>query len=161
MSAVFDTLYRITALGLVCGALLTIGGTGGSKEILRLGCACLMTVVLLTALRGIPIPTPDLSRYEDNVRRQVEDTQAELLQNTLAQTEADLEYRLGELAAALDLDCGFSVTCTADDRNRVTVREVEVRYQSGQRERLTELREQICTQLAITGQQLIIREALP
>lgn len=160
MSVIFDALYRITVLGLVCGALLMVGG-GGQKEILRLGCACLTVVVLLTTLQRMPVPALDLSRYEDPVRRQVEDTQAEMLGATLRQTEADLEEHLKELAAGMELNCGFSVTCIADIHNRVTVQQVEVRYQNGPRENLTGLRDLICAQLAINGQQLIIREEVP
>ena len=160
MSVIFDALYRITVLGLVCGALLMVGG-GGQKEILRLGCACLTVVVLLTTLQRMPVSALDLSRYEDPVRRQVEDTQAEMLGATLRQTEADLEEHLKELAAGMELNCGFSVTCIADTHNRVTVQQVEVRYQNGPRENLTGLRDLICAQLAINGQQLIIREEVP
>ena len=155
-----DALYRITALGLVCGGLLAVGG-GGQKEILRLGCACVTVIVLLTTLQRMPIPALDLSRYEEQAGQRVAEAQEEALLATLRQTEADLERRLEEVAADMGLLCRFSVTCAADGENRVTVRQVEVVYQSGTREKLTELRAVICSQLAIDGQQVTVREAMP
>ena len=90
MSLLFDGLHRILGLGLVCGALLTLGGSG-QKEILRLGCACLTVVVLLSMLQRTPIPAFDLSRYENIVQQRVDETQTELRRAALRETEAQLE----------------------------------------------------------------------
>lgn len=161
MSAVFDSLRRLTALGLVCGGLMAVGGIGGQKEILRLGCACLTVVVLFTTLQRMPVPTFDMSRYEEQARQRVEVAQEEAIYAILRQTEADMEQYLEGLAADMDLSCRFSVTCFVDAKSRVTVQRAEVVYQSGSRERLNELRDTICAQLAITDQQLTVREATP
>ncbi len=160
MSGIFDGLHRIVGLGLVCGALLTLGG-GGQKEILRLGCACLTVVVLLSTLQRTPIPAFDLSRYEETVQQKVDEAQAELLRAALRETEAELERWLDDSAAGMELNCRFSVLCSADSKGDVTVQQVEGIYHSGSRENLTVLKALICSQLAITQQQLIIREETP
>ena len=160
MSLLFDGLHRILGLGLVCGALLTLGGSG-QKEILRLGCACLTVVVLLSMLQRTPIPAFDLNCYENIAQQRVDETQTELRRAALRETEAQLEQRLADLAADMELQCRFSVMCSADSEGDVTVRQVECIYQSGPREGLSALRTMICSQLEITQQQLIIREETP
>lgn len=159
MSGLLTALYRLTAMGIVCGAVLTLGGSGGLREILRLGCACAMTVVLLSTLRSTRLDLPDLGRYQDTVQRQVENAQADQRDALLEQTEKELAALLEEKAAELQLDCTVSVICSVDQSDSVLVRRVEVRYHSGPREHLTALRETVCAQLAVSEEQILIREA--
>lgn len=161
MSAVLGALYKITALGLICGALLTLGSSGGQKEILRLGCSCLMVVVLLSVLQKTQLPIPELRRFEGSLQQQVEKTQEEMRKAMLRQTEAELESRLTELASGLQLDCGFTVTCAVDQNGNVTVQQVEGTYHSGPREKLNGLWEAIRSQLVVTEGQILIREVVP
>lgn len=160
MSGLLTALYRLTAMGLVCGAVLTLGGSGGLREILRLGCACAMTVVLLSALQSTRPDLPDFSRYEEVVQRQVENAQADQRDALLEQTERELAALLEMKAAELQLDCTVLVTCSVDPSDSVSVRQVEVRYHSGPREHLTALRETVCAQLAVSEEQILIREAI-
>lgn len=160
MSGLLTALYRLTAMGLVCGAVLTLGGSGGLREILRLGCACAMTVVLLSALQSTRPDLPDFSRYEEVVQRQVENAQADQRDALLEQTERELAALLEMKAAELQLDCTVLVTCSVDPRDSVSVRQVEVRYHSGPREHLTALRETVCAQLAVSEEQILIQEAI-
>lgn len=160
MSGLLTALYRLTAMGLVCGAVLTLGGSGGLREILRLGCACAMTVVLLSALQSTRPDLPDFSRYEEVVQRQVENAQADQRDALLEQTERELAALLEMKAAELQLDCTVLVTCAVDPSDSVSVRQVEVRYHSGPREHLTALRETVCAQLAVSEEQILIREAI-
>lgn len=160
MSGLLTALYRLTAMGLVCGAVLTLGGSGGLREILRLGCACAMTVVLLSVLQSTRPDLPDFSRYEEVVQRQVENAQADQRDALLEQTEGELAALLEMKAAELQLDCTVLVTCSVDPSDSVSVRQVEVRYHSGPREHLTALRETVCAQLAVSEEQILIREAI-
>lgn len=158
MSVLLGALYKITALGLVCGALLAL--CGGQKEILRLGCACAMVVLLMSIVQNTPLPLPDLSRYEGAVQQQVEDAQTENRKALLEQTKAELELWLAQQAADLQLKCSFTVTCTVDVNNNVTVKQVEGIYHSGPRENLVSLRESIRAQLSVTDGQILIREEI-
>lgn len=154
-------LYQITAIGLVCGSLLSLCGSGGQREILRLGCACLTVIVLLSALQKTELPALDLRRYEEAVRPQVDRAGQELQDATLVQTERLLAEQLEQQAAGMGLDCGFTVVCHADSANNVTVRQVECRYRGGPREDLVELRERIKGQLAVEDGQIVIQEETP
>ena len=156
MSVLLGALYKITAMGLVCGALLAL--CGGQKEILRLGCACAMVVLLLSIVQNTPLPLPDLSRYEGAVQQQVEDAQAKNRTILLEQTQAQLELWLAQQAADLQLKGSFTVNCDADANGNVTVRWVEGIYRGGPRENLVSLREMIRTQLSVTDGQILIRE---
>lgn len=156
MSVLLGALYKITAMGLVCGALLAL--CGGQKEILRLGCACAMVVMLLSIVQNTPLSLPDLSRYEGAVQQQVEDAQTENRKALLEQTQTELELWLAQQAAKLQLNCSFTVTCDADANSNVTVRQVEGIYYNGPRENLVSLREMIRTQLSVTDGQILIRE---
>ena len=157
MSGLVTALYQIAALGLVSGGLLALGG--GPKEILRLGCACVMVVAVLTAIQKTPPTLPDLRRYEQAVQPQVEQAQQAQRNTLLEQTETELAAWLEQQAENLQLECHFTVTCFADRSHSVTVQQVDGVYYSGPREHLLRLREIIREQLAVTDGQILIQEA--
>ena len=150
-------VVKLVCAGLVCAGILTLAG-GAQKELLRFGCACLMVVLLLSVLRQTQLPALDTGGYEEQVRQQVEEAQAQTRQAQLEQTQGQLAAELEKQAAGLGLTCTVEVTCTADDEGRVTVQQVRIGYHGGPREQLEPLRQQFCAQLGVTAGQIIIQE---
>lgn len=150
-------LMKLVAAGMVCAALMTLCA-GAQKELLRFGCACVMTVVLLSVVRQTPLPQLDTGVYRQQVQRQVETAQSQLRQAQLGQTEQDLAERLEEQADTWGLSCAVTVDCTADPNGAVTVRSVTVGYRSGPREKLESFRQSLCAQLALPMEQIVIQE---
>ena len=72
MTAAVWALLRLAGAGLICGGLLALAGTGSRREILRFGCACLMVILVLDLLRQTDLPEDFPSRYESQVREQVD-----------------------------------------------------------------------------------------
>lgn len=158
MSILLGALYKITAMSLVCGAMLAL--CGGQKEILRLGCACVTVILLLSIVQNTSVPLPDLSRYEGAVQQQVEDAQTKSRTALLEQTQAELELWLAQRASDQQLKCSFTVTCDADANGNVAVKQVEGIYHCGPRENLVTLRELIRSHLSVTDGQILIREEI-
>jgi hypothetical protein len=153
-------LVKLVTAGLLCAALLTLNG-GGQKELLRLGCACLTVVVLLSVLRQTELPALDTQRYQAQVQPRVEEAQEQVRQAQLEQTAEQLAAELERQAAVLGLTCNAQVDCAADREGRVTVVQVMMTYHSGSRDQLESLRQSLCAQLAIAPGQIIIQEGTP
>lgn len=158
MTGLTSALLKLLTAGSICGLLLQLGGKGPLREIMRFGCACLVVVVLLTVLRQTELSSGALSVYEGRLKVQVEETQRDVRQTILTQTQQELEKRLEQQAAAFSLDCGISVDCSADQEGLVSVEAVKIRYRSGPREKLQELRESIAVQLVIPVSNIIVTE---
>lgn len=158
MTAVALALLRLAGAGLICGGLLALGGTGSRREILRFGCACLMVILVLDLLRQADLPEAFPSRYEAQVREQVDAAQEEGRRARLEETALALSRELERQAAAMELDCAVEVDCQADETGLVTVQRVTVCYRSGPRSRLQELRQSIAAQLAVPADNITIRE---
>lgn len=150
-------LVKLIAAGLICGGLLTLC-SGGQREILRLSCACLTVILLLSLLQKAQLPSFDLTWGELQMQEQVEQAALHTRQQLLEQTARALEAQLKTQAAALDITCGVTVQCVADNAGNVTVERVTVDYQSGSRESLLHLQQAFATQLAVLPKQIIIQE---
>ena len=151
-------LIKLVAAGAVCAALLTLCN-GAQRELLRFGCSCLMMVVLLSLLRQTPLPSFDIRWYEEQVRLQVEAAQNQSLQAQLEQIGQELAGEAQRQAAVLSLQCRAQVSCIADEEGRVTVQCIKLMYDSGPREQLPVLRQQLSALLGIPSEQIIIQEA--
>ena len=150
-------VVQLVCAGLVCAGILTLAG-GAQKELLRFGCACLMVVILLSVLRQTSLPALDTQWYEEQVRQQVEEAQAQTRQAQLEQTQLPLAAELQKQAAELGLNCMVKAACTADGEGRVTMQQVKVIYHSGPRDQLELLRQRFCAQLGTAPGQIIIQE---
>ena len=158
MTGLTGALLRLVTAGVVCGILLSLGGKGPLREILRFGCACVAVMVLLTVLRQSQLPAAALSGYEGQLQARVEQAQRETRQAVLSQAGRAMEEELERQAAAYSLDCTITVHCMADRDGTVTVDRVEVHYGSGPRDRLQELRRAIAGQLALPEEHIIVKE---
>lgn len=158
MTGLIQSLLKLIAAGLLCGGILSLGGKGPLREILRFGCACLTVAVLLTVLRQGNLPTELLSGYKGQLQARVDQAQQENRQAILSQVRQSLTETLEQQAAVYSIDCSMDVQCSADHYGNVTVDGVEVRYRSGPRERLRELRQNISGQLLLPMESIIVKE---
>lgn len=158
MTGLTSALLKLLTAGILCGLLLQLGGKGPLREILRFGCACLTVVVLLTVVRQTELSSGALSGYEGQLKAQVEQAQRDIRQAVLTRTQQELENRLEQQAAAFSLDCGIAVACRADREGLVSVDGVKIRFRSGPRDKLQELRQSIAGQLAIPVSCVIVEE---
>ncbi len=161
MTALTSGLVRLVGAGLICGFLLSLGGKGPGREILRFACAALMVILLLTTLQNTKLVLPDLSLYEAELESQVQDAQQAQRRELLVQTQLQLAEEVRLQAWALSLDCTAQVACRVDDRDVVRVEQVTVLYRSGPQEALSALRQTLCQLLAVPAEQIIIREDEP
>lgn len=158
MSTLTNGLLKLIVTGLVCGGLLSLGGRGPLRELLRFGCACLSVVLLLTMLRQAPASFSLQAGYEAQLQNRVEQAQHELKQTLLKQTEQGLASEIERQAKLYLLDCAVSVSCHADINGQVLVDEIAIQYRRGPREKLWELRQTIAAQLAVPTEKIIVSE---
>lgn len=158
MSGGIALLLRLVAAGLVCGGLLSLGGSGPQREILRFGCACLTVIVLMTALERVELPSGQLSACEERVRQLVETAQQEsrdaLFSRIVRELEQELERQLAE--AGLSGDC--IVTCAAEPDGQLRVVGVRIVCRDGDGTAWTTLRQSLAAQLGISAQAIILEE---
>ena len=153
-----SVFVQLAAAGLICGMLLTLGGSGGQKELLRLGCACLLVVLLLSEVRGMEWTDFDQHAPESDLQSQVDECLKQAREVLLQETESALGRELERQAAAQGISCTIQVRCKADEEGVVAVETVTVSYQSGKRDCLPALRDSFAMQLATDPRCIIIQE---
>ena len=117
-----------------------------------------MVILVLDLLRQVDLPEAFPSRYEAQVREQVDAALEEGRRARLEETALALSRELERQAAAMELDCAVEVDCQADETGLVTVQRVTACYRNGPRSRLQELRQSIAAQLAVPADNITIRE---
>lgn len=157
MKTLIHSLLRLTAAGVLCGALLSLGGSGAKKEILRFCCACVMLILVLTALQGQTLPELPFSAYEAALDQTVEQARQETLAELLTKTEQGLAEKVKDMAAAHGIACEAHVTCTRRE-GQVTVVQVELLLPELAPAGMQKLMEELLLQLGITREQIVIRE---
>lgn len=157
MKALVHVLLRLTAAGALCGALLSLGGSGAKKEILRFCCACVMLVLVLTTLQGQTLPELPFSAYEAELDQTVEQARQETMTELLHQTQQGLAQEVVRMAAARGISCETHVTCALQE-GQVTVTQVELLLPELAPAGLQKLMEELLLQLGITREQIVIRE---
>lgn len=157
MKTLIHSLLRLTAAGALCGALLSLGGSGARKEILRFCCACVMLILVLTALQGQTLPELPFSAYETALDQTVEQARQETLAELLTKTEQGLAEKVEDMAAAHGIACEAHVTCTRRE-GQVTVVQVELLLPELAPAGMQKLMEELPLQLGITREQIVIRE---
>lgn len=157
MKTLIHSLLRLTAAGVLCGALLSLGGSGAKKEILRFCCACVMLILVLTALQGQTLPELPFSAYETALDQTVEQARQETLAELLTKTEQGLAEKVEDMAAAHGIACEAHVTCTRRE-GQVTVVQVELLLPELAPAGMQKLMEELLLQLGITREQIVIRE---
>lgn len=157
MKTLIHSLLRLTAAGALCGALLSLGGSGAKKEILRFCCACVMLILVLTTLQGQTLPELPFSAYEAELDQTVEQARQETMTELLHQTQQGLAQEVVRMAAARGISCEAHVTCALQE-GQVTVTQVELRLPELAPAGLQQLMEELPLQLGITREQIVIRE---
>lgn len=157
MKALVHVLLRLTAAGALCGALLSLGGSGARKEILRFCCVCVMLILVLTALQGQTLPELPFSAYEAELDQTVEQARQETMTELLHQTQQGLAQEVVRMAAARGISCEAHVTCALQE-GQVTVTQVELLLPELAPAGLQQLMEELPLQLGITREQIVIRE---
>lgn len=157
MKTLIHSLLRLTAAGVLCGALLSLGGSGAKKEILRFCCACVMLILVLTALQGQTLPELPFSAYEAELDQTVEQARQETMTELLHQTQQGLAQEVVRMAAARGIFCEAHVTCALQE-GQVTVTQMELLLPELAPAGLQQLMEELPLQLGITREQIVIRE---
>ena len=157
MKTLVHVLLRLTAAGALCGALLSLGGSGARKEILRFCCACVMLILVLTALQGQTLPELPFSAYEAELDQTVEQARQETMTELLHQTQQGLAQEVVRMAAARGISCEAHVTCALQE-GQVTVTQMELLLPELAPAGLQQLMEELPLQLGITREQIVIRE---
>lgn len=157
MKALVHVLLRLTAAGALCGALLSLGGSGARKEILRFCCACVMLILVLTTLQGQTLPELPFSAYEAELDQTVEQARQETMTELLHQTQQRLAQEVVRMAAACGISCEAHMTCALQE-GQVTVTQVELLLPELAPAGLQQLMEELPLQLGITREQIVIRE---
>ncbi len=157
MKTLVHVLLRLTAAGALCGALLSLGGSGARKEILRFCCACVMLILVLTTLQGQTLPELPFSAYEAELDQTVEQARQETMTELLHQTQQGLAREVVRMAAARGISCEAHVTCALQE-GQVTVTQVELLLPELAPAGLQQLMEELPLQLGITREQIVIRE---
>lgn len=157
MKTLVHVLLRLTAAGALCGALLSLGGSGARKEILRFCCACVMLILVLTTLQGQTLPELPFSAYEAELDQTVEQARQETMTELLHQTQQGLAQEVVRMAAARGISCEAHVTCALQE-GQVTVTQVELLLPELALAGLQQLMEELPLQLGITREQIVIRE---
>lgn len=157
MKTLVHVLLRLTAAGALCGALLSLGGSGARKEILRFCCACVMLILVLTTLQGQTLPELPFSAYEAELDQTVEQARQETMAELLHQTQQGLAQEVVRMAAARGISCEAHVTCALQE-GQVTVTQVELLLPELAPAGLQQLMEEFPLQLGITREQIVIRE---
>lgn len=157
MKTLVHVLLRLTAAGALCGALLSLGGSGARKEILRFCCACVMLILVLTTLQGQTLPELPFSAYEAELDQTVEQARQETMTELLHQTQQGLAQEVVRMAAACGISCEAHVTCALQE-GQVTVTQVELLLPELAPAGLQQLMEELLLQLGITREQIVIRE---
>lgn len=157
MKTLIHSLLRLTAAGALCGALLSLGGSGAKKEILRFCCACVMLILVLTTLQGQTLPELPFSAYEAELDQTVEQARQETMTELLHQTQQGLAQEVVRMAAARGISCEAHVTCALQE-GQVTVTQMELLLPELAPAGLQQLMEELPLQLGITREQIVIRE---
>lgn len=157
MTALGKALLRLTAGGLLCAGALSLGGQGAKKELVRFCCACLMLILVMTALPSGQLPQLSLDAREAELARTVEDAQTQVLEQLLLQTEERLAREVERLASLGGISGTARVICTRQQQE-ITVERVELELSSAPPEGLSRLTETLCRQLAISREQIELRE---
>ena len=157
MKTLVHVLLLLTAAGALCGALLSLGGSGARKEILRFCCACVMLILVLTTLQGQTLPELPFSAYEAELDQTVEQARQETMTELLHQTQQGLAQEVVRMAAARGVSCEAHVTCVLQE-GQVTVTQVELLLPELAPAGLQQLMEELPLQLGITREQIVIRE---
>lgn len=157
MKTLIHSLLRLTAAGALCGTLLSLGGSGAKKEILRFCCACVMLILVLTTLQGQTLPELPFSAYEAELDQTVEQARQETMTELLHQTQQGLAQEVVRMAAARGISCEAHVTCALQE-GQVTVTQVELLLPELAPAGLQQLMEELPLQLGITREQIVIRE---
>ena len=152
-----SALVQLAAAGLICGMMLTLC-SGSQKELLRLGCACLLVILIFSKVRDVDLMDFGLRAYENSLQGQVDERLALEREALLQETEKGLDRELERQAAAQGITCSIQVCCRANETGIVTVEAVTVSYRSGVREHLSALRDSFAVQLGVDPASIIIQE---
>ena len=156
-----SSLVQLAGAGMICSILLSLGGKGAAKELLRLGCACLFVVLCMKTLHEMNWNTFRWPEYEQNLQETVEKAQQQAQEHLLRETESVLARELERQASAMGLSCTLEVSCTADNSGNVSVEAITAIYRGGNREQLSLFRETVSVQLGIDVSRIIIQEGVP
>ena len=147
-------LLRIFIGGILCSTALILAGDGPRREIVRLCCACLMIVLLLTPLKNSSLSAISLPLQDDTVKLAVDQAlqQAETQRyNAVSGTICDY---IRQQAQQLGMNCDVHLDYDVDEETIFHIRTVTVSYEPSQASMLSQLQEIITQDCGVTAQQI-------
>lgn len=119
-------MTRLFAGGAICTVALILTGGGAKREIVRLCCACLMIILVLTPVKGASINLSDILEPAKQVEGEIDASLNEARQTQLAQIEAALADYIIRQAAVIEISCTAKVVCDTDSDGQAYIRQVVV-----------------------------------
>ena len=124
MTELGNYIYSLTAVSLICAAILLLSGKGSGREVIRMVCGVFLAVTALAPLRSVELTDWEIYLEDPAARGQQESAYgAEMAEDAIRQSiSARLEAYILDKAKAL----GENITCSVSlgqDRypNSVTV----------------------------------------
>lgn len=158
MTVLREALLRMTAVGLICSALMALAGRTPAREILRFGCACL-TVILLVGIAGrVDLRSFSLEGEGEDISSTIDLAQSRARTMQLERAQQALEEYITAEAAKKGIACRARVICE-EENGQVRVRSAEIVYSSGSSlAGLPALQGELAAALGLEMQNITVRE---
>ncbi len=121
-------MLRVFAGGLICTAAMLLAGDGAKKEVVRICCACLMIIFVLTPLTGAQFSLADFSVTQKEVERQIQNGLDEARQSEYNATAAAITDYIRSKSEKLDINCQPQVEYLVDENNVFHITSVTVTH---------------------------------
>lgn len=155
MSDFFRVLItRIFAGGIICTLAMMLTGEGAKKEIVRLGCACLMVILVFTPFRGVSLNTEWLRKSGADISDYVKEGMEKAEQERFESAARNIEAHIVRRAAAEGVECRADVKYHITNEKRFVIDEIRISCggKSDKREALQKAIEEDC---GVSGNQII------
>lgn len=153
-----NLMVRVFAGGIICAIALILSGGGAKKEIVRLCCACLMVILILSPIKGAGISIFDVPRQAEDIKAQI-NRAAELSHSEeIKQIRTELEAYIVRRGSALGTQCAAEVECRADAQSQLIIDKIIIRHHGQEESTLAKLAGLIADEYGVDAGQVYIEE---
>jgi len=153
-SLITSWLLRILIGGILCSIALILAGDGPRREIVRLCCACLMIVLLLSPLKKGSLPVISAPLQDDTVKLAVDQALQQTEQYQYNAISGTICEYIREEAQQMGINCDVRLDYGVDKENIFHIHTVTVLYDSSQEQILPQLQETITQDCGVAAQQI-------
>lgn len=119
-------LVRIFTGGIICTVAMMLAGDGPRREIVRLCCACLMIILILSPIRGAEWSLEEVLQGGSRVEEEISLGMERVKGQEYGVIAGQLSRWVEEQAAALDIACKAQVEYTVDEESRFTITAIRI-----------------------------------